>query len=591
MVSRYTKLRVKRRIRHQQKALEQAGIDANKKFEYHVVRRWRNLISVQRFVIGWLFLILLLAAGVYFQDQNLSAYYQSEQPVAGGTYREGIVGEFANLNPIYASTNTDRSAAKLMFSTLFKYNDQGEIVGDLATDWSVNDNGTVYTVHLRENAKWHDDVDVTADDVVFTYQTIQNQDVRSVFNSSWQGIDIKEEDKYTVSFTLPNSFGPFIHSLTKGGILPKHVLNNVNPEQMRSSQFNTTSPIGSGPFELSEITESNGTTEIRLRKFNEYYDGAPNINQMILIGYDDQDDMIEDFNGGELAAIGGLKGVDFSVINEKLNHVWNDAPLTNGVYMFFKTSDAALTSVDLRTALTQATNQVDILKSLNGRFISVDSPLLKGQLGYHQDITQRQYDPEQADKALNKLGWKKAEDGWRYDKDGNKLTLVMTTQDSDYYPKVAEIIKEQWAAQGINLEVQLVDESAIQSNNIIPHNYQIFLSGIEIGHDPDVYVFWHSSQAGVGGFNLSEYKSDTADAALENGRTRTDDDLRDAKYLPFLQAWAEDAPAVGIYQPTYVYVQQGRAEGYEPSLITAPEERYNNVRNWYVNQEVKDKPY
>ena len=590
MVSRYTKLRVKRGLRHQQKAFEKAGNDANKQFEYHVVRRWRNLIGVQRFVMGWLFLVVLLAAGVYFQSQNLSAYYQSEQSVVGGTYREGIVGEFTNVNPIYAGTNTDRAASKLIFSTLFKYDKDSVIVGDLATDWSVNEDGTVYTVNLRENAKWHDGVELTAGDVVFTYQTIQNPDVRSTYNSSWQGIVVKEESKYVVSFTLPNSFGPFIHSLTKGGIIPKHVLNAVNPEQMRSNQFNSTAPIGSGPFQFSEITDTNGRKELRLLSFDEYYDGRPNINQMILMAYQDQDGMIKDFNDGELAAIGGLKGVDFSVIDQKLNHVWNDAPLTNGVYMFFKTTDGGFADVELRTALTQATNQVEILKSLNGRFISVDAPLLKGQLGYHQDVTQRKYDTEAAAKALDDLGWKKSDDGWRY-RDGQKLTLTMTTQDSDYYPKVAEQIKTQWATLGINLEIQLVDESLIQSNHIIPHNYQIFLSGIEIGHDPDVYVFWHSSQAGVGGFNLSEYSSATADAALESGRTRTDDELRDAKYQPFLQAWAEDAPAVGIYQPTYVYVQQERADGYEPSLITAPEERYNNVRNWYINTDIQDKPY
>lgn len=590
MVSRYTKLRVKRRIRHQQKAFEQAGTDANKHFEYHVVRRWRNLVGVKRFVAGWLFLVLLLAAGVYLQSQNLSANYQTEQPVPGGTYREGIVGEFTNVNPIYASTNIDRSAAKLLFSNLFKYDEDGKIINDLASSWEVSEDGTVYTINLKDNVKWHDGVQLTADDVVFTYNAIQNPDVRSVLNASWQGIKVEAKDKFVVTFTLPNSFAPFLHSLTKGGIIPKHILASVNPEQMRSNQFNTVAPIGTGPFMFSELTNASENNELRLKKNTDYYLGEPNINLFYLIAYADQDKMTADFNKGELAAIGGLKGVNYTVIDNSINHVWHDVPLTNGVYMFLKNGDPFLGEPKLRIALTQATDQAEILKSLDGRFVSVDSALLKGQLGYDPKSVQRLYDPKAAEEALDKLGWKKGSDGWRY-KDANKLSLTITTQNSDYYPRVAEEVKKQWAKLGINLDIQLVNEDTIQSNHVIPHNYQIFLSGIEIGHDPDVYVFWHSSQADIGGFNLSEYKSDTADSSLENGRTRIDEDLRQAKYQPFVQAWAEDAPAIGIYQPTYVYVQQTRAKGYSSSEITAPEERYNNVNQWFINSEVKDVQY
>lgn len=590
MVSRYAKLRVKRSLRYKQKALERAGVDANKQFEYHVVRRWRNLRGVQRFVAGWLFLVTLLASGVYLQTQNLSAFYQSDQPEPGGTYREGIVGEFGNLNPIYASTNIDKAASKLIFSNLFKYNSSGEIVGDAAASWKVNKDGTIYTVKLRDNIKWHDGVRLTAEDVVFTYQTIQNPDVRSPLGPSWKDIRIEAQSELTVTFTLPNSFAPFLHSLTRGGILPKHVLSTTNPEQMRSSEFNSIAPIGSGPFKYSEVAEVGSNKELRLRQFEEYYLGVPNITQINLIAYADQEAMVKDFNDGELAAIGGLKGVDMSVINNDINHTWNDVPLENGVYAFLRNGDDKLSDAKMRTALVRATNQVEILKSLNGRFISVDSALLKGQIGYNQDIIQHKYDPAKAKKALDDLGWKKGDDGWRY-KDNQKLTLVLTTQDSDYYPKVADQLKAQWAQVGINLEVQLVDEAAIQSNHIIPHNYQVFLTGIEIGHDPDVYPFWHSSQASIGGFNLAEYKSDQADIALEAGRTRSDEELRDLKYKPFIEAWAQDAPAIGIYQPTYVYIQQARAKGFEPNAIASPEERYNNIHKWFINSKVKTIPY
>jgi peptide/nickel transport system substrate-binding protein len=590
MVSRYTKLRLKRKIRHQQQTLEQVSTDANKNFEYHVVRRWRNLKGVQRFVAGWLLLVFLLGAGVYVQSQNLSAFYQTNTPVKGGTYREGLVGEYANFNPIYASTSPDRSAAKLMFSSLLEYDQAGELVGDLATDWTVSEDGTVYTVNLKQNVKWHDGADFTAEDVVFTYKTIQNPDVRSVLNASWQGIQVQAKDKYVVTFTLPNSFTPFPHSLAKGGIIPKHILQSVNPEKMRSNQFNSTEPIGTGPYEYVELATAEGSNQLRLQANEEYFLGEPNINQIYLSAYPDQDSLINDFNGGELAAIGGLKAVDYTVISDERNHVWHDSPLTNGIFLFMKNSDDKLQEKSLRVALTQAVDRAEILKNLNGRFVPIDSALLKNQIGYDEQFTQAKFDPQKSQEALDSLGWKKAEDGWRY-RDSEKLTLTITTQNNDYYPQVAEQIKSQLAAVGVNIEIQLVDESAIRSNHVIPHNYQLFLSGIEIGRDPDVFVFWHSSQAGIGGFNLSEYKSDVADASLESGRTRSDEELRDLKYQPFVQAWAEDAPAIGLYQPTYVYVQQTRAKGFESRSITTPEERFNNVHEWFINSEVQDRVY
>jgi ABC-type transport system substrate-binding protein len=100
-------------------------------------------------------------------------------------------------------------------------------------------------------------------------------------------------------------------------------------------------------------------------------------------------------------------------------------------------------------------------------------------------------------------------------------------------------------------------------------------------------VYWDSSQADVRSgnrLNLSEYRNDTADTALESGRTRLDPTLRIIKYRPFLKVWREDAPAVGLYQPRLLYVTNGAVAGLDDTAITVPADRFANVGNWEIRQ-------
>jgi peptide/nickel transport system substrate-binding protein len=136
----------------------------------------------------------------------------------------------------------------------------------------------------------------------------------------------------------------------------------------------------------------------------------------------------------------------------------------------------------------------------------------------------------------------------------------------------------------VNASVQLLS-AADYSTALAGHDYDATLHGISIGNDPDVYAFWHSSQADVRSntrLNLSEWKNTTADAALEAGRTRFEPALRTIKYAPFLQAWQQEAPALGLYQPRYLYLTRGTVYGLTDHSIAGSIGRYNGVENWQI---------
>ncbi|HSX24012.1 MAG TPA: hypothetical protein VLE74_02825, partial [Candidatus Saccharimonadales bacterium] len=84
--------------------------------------------------------------------------------------------------------------------------------------------------------------------------------------------------------------------------------------------------------------------------------------------------------------------------------------------------------------------------------------------------------------------------------------------------------------------------------------------------------------------NLSEYKNSAADSALVAGRSRSEPQLRVVKYRPFLQAWQQDYPALGLYQPRFLYLTNGPVAGLSDHAINSPASRFNNVQNWEIHE-------
>ncbi|HUC90104.1 MAG TPA: peptide ABC transporter substrate-binding protein [Patescibacteria group bacterium] len=586
---RALKLRFRRHLHLQRRQVGEFSAQAEQRIENDVFKRLERLGNVRRFVISWFLLLALLIGVVIAQTRSLGQYYQQLVPASGGTYTEGILGSFTNANPIYATDTVDASVSKLIFAGLLTYDQNNHLVGDLADKWSVNDEGTVYTVHLRPNLTWQDGQPLTAEDVVFTYQVIENADARSPLYNSWQGIRVVQVDKQTVSFTLPNRLASFPYSLTNG-LVPKHLLVKVPMADMRTTAFNSNHPIGSGPFqwqaiELKGQASSASEERIALKPFVGYQAGKPKLSNFVVRAFSDKSQLISAFKKQQVNAIVGLTEIPPELQNDKSLQAYN-FPLTAAVMTFFRNSQPVLSDPRVRFALVSAADVPDILSGLKYATVQVREPLLQGQLGYNPAIKQAGHNIAYANKLLDEQGWVMKSDGIRY-KDGVPLAFQLSALDSGEYPSVANQLARQWRAVGADVKVVLSPDQATFQNILAYHNYDAVLYGISIGVDPDVYVYWDSTQADVRApvrLNLSEYTSKTADASLEAGRTRLDPALRAEKYKPFLQAWQADSPALGLYQPRFLYITHGPVYGLTEHPINSDVERFTNVQNWAVRQ-------
>lgn len=588
MIDRATKLRMRRRYRRSRRQVEGIGQQAEHHVEQHFFKRLSRLWQVRRFILAWILLVVLLGGSVVAQTFSLSNYYQELQPAGGGTYIEGQVGTFTNANPLYAASSVNSAVSRLLFAGLFTYNADNQLVGDLADRYEVDETSRRYTVTLKNDLVWHDGRALNADDVVFTYNTIKNPDAKSPLATSWQDIKIEAVDRVTVLFTLPNSLSAFPHSMTNG-IVPKHILDGVPMAQLRSISFNTTNPVGSGPFKMEAIEVSGSALaereqNIALLPSDSYHHGRPKLGRFIIRSFIDEGRLLDSFERREVDAVAGLEIIPDEYRGDPSVDSYN-IPLTSGVFTFFRNSHEVLKEDKVRQALTQAVDTGNIIAGIGYPVIPVHGPLLKSHIGYSKELVQQAYNLEAANKLLDDAGWKKGADGTRI-KGDKRLSFTLHSQDTSEYTYVAQALQKQWQLVGADVEVLLQPDADLQTT-IGAHNYDALLYGISLGVDPDVYAYWHSKQAdprSPARLNFSEYESAEADKSLEAGRTRSDPALRAIKYEPFLKAWRTDAPALALYQPRFLYLVRGPLFGFEPSTFNTSIDRFNDVHNWQIRQ-------
>ena len=592
---RALKLRFRRTLHLQRRQVEEFGAVAEQRLEDDFFKRLERLGVVWRFVTAWVLLVVLLIGAVVGQTRALSGYFQTLQPAPGGTYTEGVLGTFTNANPLYATNLPDTTVSHLVFSSLLTYDQHNQLTGDLADSWGVDSRGTTYTVHLRPGLTWHDGQSLTSADVLFTYQVIQNPDAHSPLNASFQGITVAAPDPLTVTFTLPNVLASFPYSLTNG-IIPKHLLGGTAMADMRSVAFNTTQPVGSGPFQWQAI-ELTGTTadkreeHIALKAFPKYHFGKPKLSSFVVRTFRSSDQLVKSFKRQEVTAAAGLTQLPPDLKSAGGVSVYN-MPLTAAVMAFFDTSSPGLTSDPVvRRALTAAVDPTLVIAGLDYPTQTVREPLLHGQLGYNPAYSQAAYNPTAANQLLDQGGWARGKDGIRV-KNGTRLIVNMYLHDSSEYTTVAKRLVDFWRAIGADTKLTAQNDTDFQGTisqapSSVLHTYDVLLYGVAIGVDPDVYVYWDSSQIDLRSpvrLNFSAYNSPKADASLEAGRTRLDPTLRSVKYQPFLQAWQADAPAIGLYQPRFLYLTHGTVYGLNEAPINTDAQRFGNVYNWETRQ-------
>lgn len=513
-------------------------------------------------------------------------YYSKTKaiPKFGGEYIEGVSGQPLHINPLLAQSNDiDSDLSEIIYSGLLKYDENGNLVKDLAESYEISDDKLTYTFHLKQNALWHDGEKLTAKDVAFTINLLSNPSYKSPLRSNWQGIGTDIVDDYTLNFKISTPFVGFLSNLTFG-ILPEHIWGSVEPEKFALTQLNL-EPIGSGPYKYDSLQKDNNGNifSYKLISNPDYFDDKPYISKLTFNFYSDDDKIIEAYNRKEIMGISGLTSKNISSLKLPQSTLVHSLEMPRYFAVFInQTRSVPLANDEVRLAMAYSTNRDELIeKVLNKNGRPVYSPILPGMLGYDENLDRRDFNLDKANQILDDSGWKKGEDGIR-GKNGTPLEFTLTTTQWDELAQTAQILKDQWEKIGAKVNISILPISDIQQNYIRPREYDALLFGQVLGSDPDPSSFWHSSQKKDPGLNLSLFGDDTTDKLIDDGRKEFDPEKRAEIYRNFQAKLNQEIPAIFLYSPDYIYPINKSVQGISIRNLISPSQRFSDVNKWFI---------
>ncbi len=554
--------------------------ESKRHIKENIIDRLSHIKNIRLLILEWGLLVFALIMLGVTQAIWFKNSYSTNSFTNGGTFTEGTIGKINSLNPLFATTESEKTLSRLMFATITTVDFSGHPGLGLAKSITSTENGRIWTIELRDDLKWSDGEPLTNADIIFTTDLIQNPNIKSSYDSNLFGVKVTETEDGKVAFTLPAAYADFDSALNIP-IVPKHILENTDPKLLIEDDFST-NPVTSGAFAFNatQSTSSNSEKIIYLTANPHYYKGKPTLNSFSIHAYADKAALINDINSGAITATASLTDTDaVSITSKAINQ--KQSSINSGVFAFLNTNSKNLKDKSFRQAIKQALD-IEHIRQIATANAALDYPMLSSQINISKYPNLIARDTEAATKTFS-TALSSAEN--------QNITLSIATVKSETLLKIANEIAEELRACGLTIDVTDYEENQDFISNIIANrNYDILVYEIELGADPDLLPYYHSSQATASGLNLSNYKNTLVDDILLGARETIDETLRIARYESFLGYWASEVPAIGFYQSnlTYYYNKNVRVFSENNRLVT-PLDRFADIEDWASVKEYKNR--
>lgn len=337
---------------------------------------------------------------------------------------------------------------------LVRVNPNSEYEGDLAKSWEISEDSLVYTYKLREDVQFQDGSDFTAEDVVFTYETV-------MANQGQNGeVDLSKVDKvealddYTVQFTLKEPFSPFLDTTAQLGIVPREGYDSVTFDQM---------PIGTGPWKVIQYD----TEQQLIVEANEnYFEGAPKIKRVTFVNMDNEA-AFSNAQSGQLdvvmvqpsyasETIAGMHMEKLETMDVRNISLPSREPetVTNAAGDKVEIGNPVTSDVSVRKALSIGINRQEII---DNAFQGVGRPA-EGWTNNLIWSNTKEYEDSQVEEAkglLEESGWKDEDGDGIREKDGVKCAFeIYTPSDEQDRYMLAAALAENAKELGISIDIK-----------------------------------------------------------------------------------------------------------------------------------------
>lgn len=537
----------------------------------------RNASPLEKLLFSAILFFFLIA--LLLIVERISDSFSVRVPIQGGRLSEGIVGFPSNVNPITAVSNADHDLVALTYSGLLRVDGQGELVADLAEGFSVSEDERTYTFTLRTDAYFHDDTPLTANDVVFTIESIQNPALGSSLATTFNDVSVTATDPSTVTFELENPYAGFLAEMTVG-IIPRHIWEGVTPDSLKFIELSSY-PVGSGPYKVSKVTRSETLgvpTHYSLVAHNGYARKRPYLNTIELSFYANETELVEALRRGKIDAASSVSPsvlLELSLEPEEL--ISKGMLRVFGLY-FNPSETSVLSDGAVRRAIDMAVDREMLAESIfSGYAEPTRTPL---PLNAETDISVDSADA--ARELLLEEGWEVNSSTGIREKDDVPLSFTIKTGESSDLDNTAIFLQQTLRSIGIEVTVLTYDITTLNQTVIRQRDYEALLFGQAYGRFIDLYPFWHSSNRDDPGLNIARHTSSDTDEALQALRNETDENVRKEHLDAILEELREVTPAVFLYVPDFLYIRDERINNINIPPVERSSDRFSNVEDWFI---------
>jgi peptide/nickel transport system substrate-binding protein len=519
---------------------------------------------------------LLLYAVIIFLTFNSctsSRKETPEKPSYGGNLRIAYYKEPESLNPLESRNTASTYLETLIFSSLVKYNADRKIKGDIAEEWTVSEDGLVWTLKLKKGITFHDGEPLTAADVIFTYESHINSPITQ---RSFLVIDkISSDEDYSVSFTLQYPYAPFGMLLTYS-ILPKHILSDPSKTEGFSKH-----PVGSGPF----VFKSWSANRIELEANKRYHDNRPFLDGVSFIRLMNTDAAWSALLRKEIDLVEEIDELDYGILEQEEQNYQVYSYITNFYYaLVFNLENPLFSKPEMRKAIQACVDRDDLMRNtiIGGHGTITSGPLHPATESYNRNVQSQSFDPEMAEELLAEQGWENTDSDPFLEKDGLDLSLTVISADEDRLKdELIERLKWQLLRQGIKTETTSYTQRKLFEKRLIPGDFQAVLLRYNHGGHPDqsLTLFWHSKNTGL--TNIPRYSNNRIDNLIEKARSEMDPELRKRYYHEIHSIIAEDAPAAFLFFLKKNIGISSRIGGVQ----VFPGSYHQTIADWYIKEQ------
>lgn len=519
-------------------------------------------------------------------SSEAGAFEYEEPQNKGGQIIEGTFADAKTVNPVLVSDTSSGRITDLIFNSVITPDvETTEPKGELAESWEISEDGLTYTFTLRSGVTFHDGEPLTAEDVKFTYDLLMNPASNSPRTAELteriESIEVTDES--TVVFTLKNPTAPFLVSNMVYGIVPQHILQDVDPAELAQHEFSVGTKgvtIGTGPFQFEEWIKDDHMT---LVKYPDYWEGEPNIDRFIYKVVPDQTVAVQQLKTGEID-FGPINEASYEEMKAQENvkvFEYDTFTFTFYAYQLDPEKTTLFQDKRVRQALFYALDREAMIEAIRfglGEVAHGTMPLISWAYNPDGLEIKYEYDPDKAKQLLDEAGWVPGPDGIR-EKDGQRLAFsVYTNAGNQVREQYITVFQQAWKEIGVECTPKTEEWNAFLDRITGSKDFEMFLVGFQWDVDPDQTTMW-ATEAYEGGFNMNKYSNPQVDELLKQGLLTTDQEERKRIYTEMQNILQDELPSPVLDFPKAIAGVNKRVHNLWPNAVDTT----FNAHQWWVD--------